>query len=227
MSANGVTRVICSSLCLLVLPLAGGCLVRYCLYPTLDRTPATQLPPDSSEVCAFRVDISTESIDGKGSRQEVTETLTEVPVSSQEEVPALVKPSVSFGILILPPAMPGVYHFSHSVALRLYRPGYELVEIKSWDRAAPVQWKQAADLEAQEKALAALFPVERLGGGKEEPAHRRTLLFGASEYERLAATAQSSAQRARLLATAKSLRDLADSEGPIPHENDGQPPPLP
>jgi hypothetical protein len=227
MSASSVIRWICSSLFCLFIPFLPGCLVPYCLYPTLDRTPAAQLPPDTSEVRAFRVDGTREYINGGIPRVEVSESLCEMSVAGPEGVPAQVKASLSFGILTLPPAMPGFYHWSHSVVLRLYRPGYELVEIKSWDRAAPVQWRQAADLESQEKALAALFPVERLGGGKEEPAHRRALLFGAAEYERLAATAQSPGRQARLLAAAKKLCDLADSEGPIRTENDDSRPPTP
>jgi len=94
-------------------------------------------------------------------------------------------------------------HSSASVGLRLYRPGFELIEIKSWGRADKIDWKVAAGLEVQEGALDKLFPVDGHTSGKE------AFLFGASEYERLAANVLSDDDRARLDSKAKALREIA------------------
>jgi hypothetical protein len=116
---------------------------------------------------------------------------------------------------------------SHTVAMRLYRPGYDLVEIDSWQLPEKVAWKKAPDLAAQEKELDRLMlttdeasrPAIWLGRtlrpGSASAAHRQALLFGASEYERLAASAQSShpnpnESSRRLVEKAGTLRALAD-----------------
>jgi hypothetical protein len=128
----------------------------------------------------------------------------------------------------------------HTVQLRLYRPGYELVRIRSWQMPTRVAWKRAPDLLARENALDALLAAPELGNcafqdepdskksdGKEPPwgysllqpgsssvPHKETLRFAASEYDRLAALASAdsglSEIRLRLAAKAKWLREHAD-----------------
>jgi hypothetical protein len=44
-------------------------------------------------------------------------------------------------------------HTHHTVLVRLYRPGWQTVEIKAWDQVGPIAWKEAADLPARERAV--------------------------------------------------------------------------
>jgi hypothetical protein len=122
------------------------------------------------------------------------ERLSEVPISYEDEVPGQLKASVQYGLVVVG-LFNGVRRDRDSVALRLYRPGYDLVEIGSWEGTHRVEWKPTADLLGQEKAIDQLFACgasEFVGircnqdKGSVSEAHRKALLFGASEYERLA-----------------------------------------
>jgi hypothetical protein len=123
----------------------------------------------------------------------------------------------------------------HTLKVRLYRPGWQTVEIQSWQREGRAQWREAPDLAAQEKALddlastwetesfvtkgryksgrpedAALF--QRLAPGSASRAHKKALLFAASEYDRLTKVAEANrdgAGRDRLAEKAKALQELA------------------
>jgi hypothetical protein len=200
--------------CLLCLPFLSGCLFPYCAYPTIDYTPAVKLDAPPGEVHAFRVDITRPTADMSVFVGPVFERLSELPATNTDEVPAQVKPSVSYGFVVIGIALNYLTHTSHSVALRLYRPGYELVEIKSWQRMNRVAWKPIQDAAAQEQTLDLLLPAERLEPGSVSLAHREALLFGASEYERLASDARSEDLRARLTARATVLRSRATDSKP-------------
>jgi hypothetical protein len=195
--------------CLLCLPCVGGCIFPYCAYPRLDYTPAVKLDTQPGEVRAFRVDITKPTADLSVFVGPVYERLSELPVTNTDEVAAQLKPSVTYGFVVIGIALNYLTHTSHSVALRLYRPGFELVEITSWERAHRVAWKPAPDLDAQEKALDALLPLGLLEAGSKAPTHRDTLNFGAAEYERLAAIAASPDHRGRLAEKASKLRERA------------------
>jgi hypothetical protein len=197
---------------LLFLPFLGGCIFPYCAYPRLDYTPGVKLDSPPNEVHAFRVDITRPIADMSMfvGPVPVDERLSELPVTNTDEVPAQIKPSVTYGFVVIGIVLNYLTHTSHSIALRLYRPGYELVEIASWQRVNRVPWKRAADLEAQVKTLESLFPFGQLEAGSKSAAHRDALLFGASEYERLATIARSQDQQARLTGMATRLRERAE-----------------
>jgi hypothetical protein len=122
---------------------------------------------------------------------------------------------------------------THSVAVRLYRRGYQTVELRPSEELLD-DWTRAADLEAEEKAVDDLLgvsplestspskPVKGIGAhsppalefGTTSAGHRKTLLFAASEYEWLAhqlsdADAEDQAMRNRLLEKERRLKDLA------------------
>ena len=133
-------------------------------------------------------------------------------------------------------------HTHHTIVVRLYRPGFETVEIKAGDKEGRAAWEKAADPEAQEMAVDdllstwatdgqgrlwagvgnrdmpptndALAPLldkkvfSSLAPGAASVGHRRTLLFAAAEYERLAA-GLGDAHRVRLADKAQWLRELA------------------
>jgi hypothetical protein len=205
-------RLLALTALLPTLVFAGGCVFPYCAYPTLAYTPNLKLETPTREVHAFRVDITKPTADLSVFVGPVYEALSEVPATNVDEIPAQIKPSLSYGLVVIGVALNFLTHTSHSMALRLYRPGYELVEVKSWERVSRVAWKLAQDLEAQEKTLDALLPIRRLYPGSESDAHKEALLFGAVEYERLAATARSEDQRDRLAKKAGELRKRASDK---------------
>jgi hypothetical protein len=126
----------------------------------------------------------------------------------------------------------------HSIYVRVYRPGWRIVDLQSWDLFPTVTWVKAESLHEQEEVLDNLMsrtspnpfrehyiqPTEEadesqkfefdLARGSTSAAHRSALLFGASEYTRLAALARrdqvDQAILARLLKKAEMLRELAD-----------------
>jgi hypothetical protein len=111
-------------------PCICGCMVPYCAYPALDYTPPVKIDAPSAQVRAFRVDISKPTGDMSVFRGPIYESLSEIPVTNTDEVPAQIKPSVSYGFIVNGVALNYLTHTSYSVGMRVYRPGYELVEIR-------------------------------------------------------------------------------------------------
>ena len=210
---------------LMCLPFLGGCIFPY-VAPSIASTPRIELDAPREEVRAFRVDVTlsqdSPDLSGPFLSQTNTERLSEVPISQRDEVPSQLKASIQHGGVII-----GVLSLrtreSESVVVRLYRSGFDLVEVGSWDGRKRVEWKPATSIAAQEKAVDHLFgggqvgprrPALRFGcwqaGGSVSAAHREALLFGASEYERLAKFPSSTAdERKALQDKAKAKRDLA------------------
>jgi hypothetical protein len=135
--------------------------------------------------------------------------LSELPVMPTGEIPAQIEPSLSYGFLIPILVVNALTDTSHSVSVRLYRPGYDLVEVQSWEKPPQLAWKAVPDVEGQEKTLDKLitWPLEP---GSATPAHRKALFFGAQEYARLAAIAPSADMKARLVEKASHLREQAE-----------------
>ena len=208
---------------LFCLPCLGGCLGAY--YPGLDCIPKVSLETQPSEVHAFRVQTAESgflpiatTIDPRSSRlgkweKNSFEVLSEIPLTNPEEVPTQIRPSLNGAMVGFLPIAWWFSYASNSMALKLYRPGYELVEIKSWERAKPINWIPAPDLYSQEMILDKLLPISEVQFGWVSPAHRAALLFGAAEYDRLAAAIQS--DRKELLADkAEQLRKRANVKKP-------------
>jgi hypothetical protein len=181
-----------------------GCLVPYA-YPTLDCTQHVKLDCPPGEVHAFRVDVTGTVAD---LQRDGVACLTEIPVTQTEEVPAQLKPAVTYGYYVFGVAVNFPVETNHSVVLRLYRPGYQLVEIQSWETVDAIAWKPAADWVARREAIEAL--VRSAGPGSLSPANRAALLFAASEYERLATTAPEGKGISHLAYQARELRGRAD-----------------
>jgi hypothetical protein len=191
------------ALLFLLLPMLPGCLVPYG-FPKFDQTPLVSLGPDSEEIHAFRVDITREFVDIGGTDHC---TLSELTFTPGGWVLPQVKVSATYGHYVVGIALNYPAYVSHALCLVLYRPGYELVELDSWEFPKQVAWKHAVGVEAQEQALDRLFLMEKgnggfkrhmfgfgridseLGPGSESEEHQKALLFGAKEYERLASTA--------------------------------------
>jgi hypothetical protein len=189
------------------------------VYPKLEFTQPVKLSERAREVHAFRVDCSRLHVDVG---EIVTECLSEKPISSVNEAPPQIKPSVTYGFAVLGFALNYLVQKDHTVAVRLYRPGYALVEVKPREHVDQINWTPATDLASQEEALDRLLPPKdensrkyssypssrQLRSGSTSSAHRTALLFGASEYDRLAESASQS-DKVRLKAKASELRRLA------------------
>jgi hypothetical protein len=181
---------------------------------------------EAEDVHVFRVDITRDFADISGSDHY---TLSEVPAGPPGWLLPRTKVSATYGIFVFGIALNYPVFISHSLAMRLYRPGYELVELDSWDLPEKITWKPASDLQSQERALDRLFLRDEkdalgpaqwpiishcLSPGSKSRAHRRALLFGASGYERLATSDLGSGperteERSRLQRKALDLRELA------------------
>ena len=121
--------------------------------------------------------------------------------------------------------------------MRLYRRGFETTELRAGQNVAELDWTEATDLAAQEKAVDDLLGVSPLkstsplkpvrGTGVHSPpalelgtkssGHMKALLFAASEYEWLALQvsgpySEEEEMHNRLLAKARRLHDLASGK---------------
>src|SRR5262249_1061302 len=109
------------------------------------------------EAHAFRVDIlrETRNLFCTGPCSEDTYVLKAVPLSVPGQVPSQIKVAFDYGLFFAAGCVVpcGWEHWQHPMRVRLYRPGWETVEIQSWDLAPQMSWKEAADLAAQEKAV--------------------------------------------------------------------------
>jgi hypothetical protein len=199
-------RVVLFATSLVLISTLSGCVIPFG-YPRLECTLPVKVESEGNDVHAFRVDFTRSQIDIGAWTAPGGETLAEVPVTASDRIPAQIKSSLTYGVFVIGIAVNYFVETDHWVALRLYRPGFELVEIRSCELANRVLWKLAPGLEAQEKALDALFAYPEYYGSSPPPAHKAALLFGASEYERLASLAIVPEQRKRLADKAKSLRD--------------------
>jgi hypothetical protein len=200
---RALRRCLGRSLRFLLLPMLPGCLVPF-TFPKLDQTPLVSLGTDTEEIHAFRVDVTRTYVDIGGTDQCI---LSEVTFAPGGWVLPRTKVSVTYGMYVVGIVLNYPTYVSHAVGLKLYRPGYDLVELDSWEFPKQVAWKQAVDLEAQEQALDRLFLMamedletkrhlfgfgtfkSELAPGSESTEHQRALLFGAKEFDRLASTA--------------------------------------
>jgi hypothetical protein len=223
-------RFLACPLSLAFLSCLSGCLPY--VYPKVSWTPSVSVGTNPEEVHAFRVDVTGDVVDiGESDRY----TLARLTPTGNHE-PAQTRVSLEYGLYVVGIALNYPIHHGHTTLLRLYRPGYQLVEIKSWELPGKITWTPAPDLAAQEKAVDDLLNVPTIGPrlglsgnwldkdlqgnialqpGWVSAKHREALLFAASEYDRLAlltpnASEQDRQIRARLLSKSNSLRDLAN-----------------
>jgi hypothetical protein len=214
MRRSSSTRAVLAALCLLS-PLLAGCVPLGYAYPSVEHVWEVPVGPAASEVRAFRVDVADEQ-----NCIEFPENdrclLGAIPLTRKGGVPAQTQVAFDHGWLWHCIALSYGGHTSHVLMVRLYRPGYQTVEVKSWQKTGTVTWKVARDLAEQEQAVDDLLttseyaPSFRIalegppGKAEGKPArdggtfwalapgsaarrHREALLFAIGEYERLAA----------------------------------------
>ncbi len=214
--------------------LAAGCMPLGYVYPKVSYIPpvAVGVPPD--EVHAFRVDITNDD-----NSLEITENdkyvLSRLPLHRDGSLDPQTKVAVDYGCCLF--CCSNYYNVSthHTLLVRLYRPGYQTIEIEPWQTDGRIKWVEATTPEAQEQAIDALVstwkttpehiqtqaafngfvpPVDPIVFHYLAPAsaseeHRQALCYAASEYERLLNTAKDPDLRARLQAKAKALLEMA------------------
>jgi hypothetical protein len=212
-----------------------GCIQVPFYVPEFTSVPSVNPGCGPEDLHAFRVDV-TQRIDVKeGPGPEHTRhgenfenfELTQIQPSRGGATPQQVGVNASFGWCYV-----GFWNYctsftSHSIALRLYRAGFETIELKPGQPTSELQWQPATTLAAQEKAvddLLGVSPLERvdpkvstlqrrLEPGMKSAAHHDALLFAAREYERIARAVSPELQepvaRARLIDKANRLKLMA------------------
>lgn len=202
---------------LLLLPSAGGCLLPVC-EPVVSETRGIGLgadPAEYADVHAFRLNITTVHQDGEAAREfyrlsELSPVYDPAsPAGKPAYIPAQRLKAWTSGYSYWLPFFQGRHEEIPSVALRVYRPGYELIVVDADTDVAVMAWTPVNDFRGAVTALDRLFlftgsasPMstrqrslaeqtdQKLQTGSAAPEHRQALLFGASEYDRLALIGQ-------------------------------------
>jgi hypothetical protein len=221
-------------LLLLLGPLLSGCFPLLYAYPSLSFVPPIKAGPVDGKIYAFRVDITDER-NGAEFPDHDRYVFREIPVSETARVPLQAKLDLDRGWVFYGPQKYSA-HTHHAMVVRLYRPGYQTIEVARSKDAENVRWV-ALDHVPPEKAVDDLlstwstdvsgqqeFSQKAQGNGGAPPPdwsarcrclapgsaraeHRRFLLFAASEYERIASMECPSVER--LIAKASWLRKRA------------------
>lgn len=175
---------------------------------------------DNKHIHVFRLDVTEDS-----TRQGQYE-LRMLPMTRKGYVSGQEKTSIDHGFYWNCFGNTYAKKVRHTIRVRMYQRGYELIDIRSWQSNQPIQWKEIFGNRAQERAIDALLaPIEsssrpeqegerfaHLKPGSVSPRHRDALLFAAAEYENLATTMEAVGEEegacARCRAKAKDLRKL-------------------
>jgi len=136
---------------LMLLPNCTSCL--YYAYPTLIYTPEQPIDNRDGSAHAFRVDI--DRTERKPAPTATQYTLSRIPLDARGLVPSQLEVAPKSGVWNPLGVTESAQHeFSdYTMAVRMYRPGYQTKEIKAWDKARDPQWLKADNLAAQEKAI--------------------------------------------------------------------------
>jgi hypothetical protein len=191
--------------------------------------PALNLGPSHQDIYAFRVDIADDESSSHFAKPGHYR-FRQIHITPHGSITAQGKMAMDSGFYWNLLFTCFAQKTDHTVQLRLYRPGYNLIEIQSWQAQADMEWQAVAGPAAQEKILDALLrPTgksswqgrdQAWGFGQLDPGsvsgeHRHALLFAAAEYDRLADdieidTGDGAEACSRCHAKATFLRQLAD-----------------
>jgi hypothetical protein len=222
--------------CLMCVPLAlccaaAGCVPIFYAYPSVSYVPALNLGPGHDNIFAFRVDVADDesSLDlAKPGHYR----FRQVRIAPHGSIMGQGKLALDSGFYWNLIAVTYAQRTNHTIRVRLYRAGFDLLEIQPWQSEAGLEWTEVRALAAQEKIVDKLLRPTGAGAwtqahkddnwgfsqiepGSVSPEHRPVLLFAASEYERLASDMALEADElaeacTRCHAKAKFLRELAD-----------------
>lgn len=203
-----------------------GCVPLFYAYPAVSYVPAVNVGKSRDKTYAFRVDIVDRS-GGDASADSGCYLLRQIQVAKSGFVVGQAKLAIDSGFYWNCFVKCFKERTNHTVRLRFYRPGYNPIEIRSWQTEADVSWHETPGLLAREKALDALlrpsspaaettaetdWGFDRLAPGSASVEHRSALLFAAAEYERLAVRAEAEGEeetRDRCHAKAQWLHERA------------------
>ena len=185
---------------------SSGCLCPYWVSPSVSYVPVARAGGTGDSVRAFRVDTRESTPYFPGPLHQ-THQLAAIPVGTDGDTAGQLSLSCSRGFLAFFVALNYVTWHQDTISVRLYRPGFETVELRPWAATSAVQWKTAANVAEQCKA------VDDLVAGSLEPGgiakdHQKALLFAAEEYRRLAALISN--QDRQMLAKRQEVLDKAE-----------------
>jgi hypothetical protein len=231
-SARNVVRLGVASAFAVACALQAGC-IPYA-YPNLMSVPAVRLDATLEPITAFRVEVKGQVADLGSSTDDYA--LSRIDCGPGERLPAQSDFSLEYGFYVVGGALEYPVHWGKTLLVRLYRPGFETVELREGEEAK-VGWMPALDLAAKERAIDDLLAEpayssfaqarrrsarEQAGGaapaesvpqslppGSRSAAHHAALVFTASEYDRLIVTAkppEADAERLRKKAAAVRAR---------------------
>jgi hypothetical protein len=120
-------------------------------YPNLSVIPPVEAGQVPDTIYAFRVDV-TDQQNGPEFPDRDRYVFREILVSETGRVPSQAKFDVDRGWVFYGPLTYSA-HTRHVVLVRLYRPGWQTIEVAERGQARPWQWVEALDLNARENAV--------------------------------------------------------------------------
>jgi hypothetical protein len=214
--------------------LLAGCMPLGYAYPTVSYVRPASVGAARDEVQAFRVDVINDTncfdIPEKDRYR-----LTPLPLHLDGSFDPQMKVAVDYGWLLNCMALNYTSLTHHTVLVRLYRPGYQTLELESWRKDERLHWTPASAPQDREQAIDDLVSTWKtapeqlqnkhafegfvpprdpvifryLAPGSTSDEHGSALRFAAGEYEQLLRDVNDAGQRARLEEKAKTLRQLA------------------
>jgi hypothetical protein len=135
-----------------------GCLIPYA-YPNLDLIPGTDIASTDPDVHYFRIDVAAHEVDlGVESRF----TIDELPRRSDGGSTAQIGLSADYGFYVLGIAVNFNVGWLHTTRLRIYRPGFPLIELAPWE----LDLLDGAQSQSRQKLVAANTPINWHGQEK-------------------------------------------------------------
>jgi hypothetical protein len=206
----------------LLLASTTGCIPLVYAYPSISFIPEINVGHDSKLIYAFRVDITEDSSEA-GHYQ-----FRRLPMTPNGYVSGQEKTALDDGYCWNCIGFKHERQIHHTLRERLYRRGYEVIDVHSWQGTQPVIWKEISGTSEEEKAIDALLAPIHAASSKEadgtqflhlepgsvSPQHQDSLRFAAAEYEYLAKKLEALGEDNddaydRCRAKARALRDLA------------------
>jgi hypothetical protein len=214
-----LTRAVLAALCLA----PAGCVVPYA-YPKVSYIPPVDSDLHAPGSYAFRVDATAKHVD-IGETAEFT--LTPIGMAVGGPIPPQLDITLESGTLVWGPVTYTAGR-AHTTRVRLYRPGYQLIELAGLEVGRPVRWESAADWSAQERAVDDLITCPAVSDGGAVQSRKRKpatgtdtppalprnsagiLNYASLEYERVAALATPD-DADRLREKARKVRQAIDA----------------
>jgi hypothetical protein len=204
-----------------------GCLLPYAC-PKLSCVRGVTADEQQPNCHAFRIDVSGDQVDIGESA--VAVSFRRITPSVGGTLLPQVRLAIDYGYYVAGIALNYNVGRVHTTRVRLYRPGYQLVELDSWALGDRIVWKEAVDAAAQETAIDDLLSPTSATGIAERlyrkpgnaEVHRlpmtafdddmEPLYFAVFEYEHVATLATSAVEAERIHEKARELGSAIEAE---------------